>query len=286
MDSDNLPEDIDLVFRGIDGAEAESFIRSVLRTARTEGKIRDNEWIVDLVSACMMGEALRWYIELDEDTQNDWKLLRKAILRQYSSSTQPAQSQPTVPTPPAAARPPSSVSIVQPAQAPNPTYRIRLYFANTKSEFYLFNNEGRVRLTKDDAKACRVRWTPGGELRLVENIFTLRMNSEDHPENISLVFKGIDGPEAESFISLVRLTAGAEGRLRDNERIVDLVSTFMKGRPLRWYFELVEDTQTDWKLLRKVIPRQYSPNAELLAPLRPTVPILAAATSPNLISIT
>ncbi|KAG8900430.1 hypothetical protein FRC01_010143, partial [Tulasnella sp. 417] len=136
MDPENLPEDIELVFQGIDGAEAESFISSVLRTARTEGKTRDNDWIVDLVSTCMRGEALRWYIELDEGTQNDWKLLRKAILRQY-----PLHAQPTLPTPPAAVRPPSPAPTPQPAQALNPTYRIRVYFDNTKSSFFLSTDD-------------------------------------------------------------------------------------------------------------------------------------------------
>ncbi|KAG8925187.1 hypothetical protein FRC01_010572 [Tulasnella sp. 417] len=169
MDAENLPEDIELVFQGIDGAEAESFISSVLRTARTEGKTRDNDWIVDLVSTCMRGEALRWYIDLDEDTQNDWKLLRRAILRQYPPHAQPSASpvQPTVPTPPAAARPPTP----QPAQALNPTYRIRVYFDNTRSSFFLStDDEGYVCLTKNIERAFNVRWTLAKELGLIENV--------------------------------------------------------------------------------------------------------------------
>ncbi|KAG8927701.1 hypothetical protein FRC00_002011, partial [Tulasnella sp. 408] len=112
MDSDNLPDDINLVFKGVDGAEAECFISSVIRTARAEGKARDNDWIVDLVSSGMRGGALRWYIELDEDTQNDWKLLRKAILRQYPPEAQPPAHSlpPTIPIPAAAATPPNPVS--------------------------------------------------------------------------------------------------------------------------------------------------------------------------------
>ncbi|KAG8925321.1 hypothetical protein FRC00_004116, partial [Tulasnella sp. 408] len=162
MDSDNFPGDINLVFKGVDGAEAESFISSVIRTARGEGKARDNDWIVDLASSYMRGEALRWYIELDEDTQNDWKLLRRAILRQYPSSTlAPVPSlQPTIPVPAAAATPPKPVSSNQSLQAPNTIYRIRVYLANTKSQFFLSTDtDSLVHLTSSVGKALRGRET-------------------------------------------------------------------------------------------------------------------------------
>ncbi|KAG8912026.1 hypothetical protein FRC00_005385, partial [Tulasnella sp. 408] len=59
MDPEDLPQDFNLVFKGVNGAEAESFISSVQWKARAEGRTRDNEWIADLVSTCMKGEALR-----------------------------------------------------------------------------------------------------------------------------------------------------------------------------------------------------------------------------------
>ncbi|KIO24306.1 hypothetical protein M407DRAFT_26325 [Tulasnella calospora MUT 4182] len=129
----------------------------------------------------MTGEALRWYVELDEDTQNDWKLLRKAILRQYPSRTQPSapsSSRPTIPIPAAAATPPNPISTIQPTQASKATYRIRLYFGATKSKFFLSTtaDNPRVRLTNDHARAFNVCWTPGNELRLIENgVETQRM---------------------------------------------------------------------------------------------------------------
>ncbi|KAG9038024.1 hypothetical protein FS837_001325 [Tulasnella sp. UAMH 9824] len=173
MESDDHYENTDMVFEGIDGAEAETFIRSVQRTSRAQGRTRDNEWITDLVSTCMAGEALRWYVELDEDTQNDWKLLRKAILRQYPSPTQPSapsSSLPTIPIPAAAATPPNSFHSIQLAQTSKATYRIRLYFANRKSEFFLSTDHtGQVCLTKNVARAFNVHKTPGNELRLIDN---------------------------------------------------------------------------------------------------------------------
>ncbi|KIO33712.1 hypothetical protein M407DRAFT_17329 [Tulasnella calospora MUT 4182] len=179
MDPDELPEDINLLFEGIDGAEAESFILSVQRTARKEGKSRDNEWIIDLVSSSLTGDALRWYVELDEDTQNDWKLLRKAILQQYPKHSKPstASLQPTIPTPAAAANPPNTISLIQPIQASNSTYRIRVYFDITPSDYYLSTNDDKhVCLTKNVERALSVCWTPETELQLIENgVKTQRM---------------------------------------------------------------------------------------------------------------
>lgn len=173
MESDRLPDAVDLVFKGVDGAEAESFIRSVQRAARTEGRIRDNAWIADLVSTCMIGEALRWYVELDEDTQNDWKLLRKAILRQYPSRIQPSvpSSLPSVPTSAAATTPRNSTSLFRPSQAPKAIYRILLYFPSVEGAFFLSTDDkAQACLTKHDGRALNVHWTPGTALRLVRNV--------------------------------------------------------------------------------------------------------------------
>lgn len=177
MQSGGLPEDIDLVFKGIDGAEAESFIRSVQRTARTEGRTRDNEWIADLVSTCMTGEALRWYAELEEDTHNDWKLLRKAILRQYPSLPQPSGSStlpPTIPIPAAAATPASPASHIQSTKALNSIYRIRVYFAKSKSYYVTYflsaDDKGCILLTSNDTTASHVRWTTDNKLQLMKNV--------------------------------------------------------------------------------------------------------------------
>lgn len=70
----------DLVFEGNDRTECEAFVHAVRNYARAAGKSRDNDWIVDFVAACLLGEALHWYEELEPAVQNDWNLLRKALL--------------------------------------------------------------------------------------------------------------------------------------------------------------------------------------------------------------
>lgn len=70
----------DLVFEGNDRTECEVFVHAVRNQARAAGKSRDNDWIVDFVAACLLGDALHWYEKLDPEVQNDWNRLRKAIL--------------------------------------------------------------------------------------------------------------------------------------------------------------------------------------------------------------
>lgn len=77
-----------VVFYGIDGSEAEQFVQTITKLAHEAGKYRDNDWIIERVEVALAGDALRWYIELVPEIQNDWKLLRKAIMQQYPSPTQ------------------------------------------------------------------------------------------------------------------------------------------------------------------------------------------------------
>ncbi|KAG8926252.1 hypothetical protein FRC00_003068 [Tulasnella sp. 408] len=73
----------ELVFYGRDGIEAEEFIRSVLKAAKAAGRLRDDRWILDEVYVAFAGDALRWYIELDAETRNDWLRLQRAVMQQY-----------------------------------------------------------------------------------------------------------------------------------------------------------------------------------------------------------
>lgn len=79
-------EDEDLVFNGNSGAEAERFVVCVQRNARSEGKTRDQQWILDLVDSCMDGNALRWYLKRDPSIRNSWDALQLAILDKWSES--------------------------------------------------------------------------------------------------------------------------------------------------------------------------------------------------------
>lgn len=52
--------------------------------AYAAGKQKDSAWIAEFAYPFFSRKALRWYEELDEGTQIDWKLLKRAILAEYS----------------------------------------------------------------------------------------------------------------------------------------------------------------------------------------------------------
>ncbi|KAG8907952.1 hypothetical protein FRB99_001460 [Tulasnella sp. 403] len=73
------------VFRGGSGTDCEDFVRDVRKRALSKGKHFDDEWIAYYAASCMTGAALRWFEQLEERTQKDWKLLRRALLDNYPS---------------------------------------------------------------------------------------------------------------------------------------------------------------------------------------------------------
>ncbi len=70
----------------MNSTECEEFIYVVRQRARQAEKGSDNAWIVELVSSSLMGDAMRWYVTLSDEVQNDWSKLRKALLANYASS--------------------------------------------------------------------------------------------------------------------------------------------------------------------------------------------------------
>lgn len=74
----------DICFTGTDGLTCHQFIRAIREHSLEVEKQRDDQWIADYASIRFDGEALKWFESLDDDTQTDWKLLRRAILTRYS----------------------------------------------------------------------------------------------------------------------------------------------------------------------------------------------------------
>ncbi|KIO23822.1 hypothetical protein M407DRAFT_26751 [Tulasnella calospora MUT 4182] len=74
----------DFVFTGIDGLNCHQFIKAVRENALKEGKQRDYEWMADFASIRFEEEALRWFESLEDGTQSDWRVLRRAILSRYA----------------------------------------------------------------------------------------------------------------------------------------------------------------------------------------------------------
>ncbi|KAG8941868.1 hypothetical protein FRC04_004045 [Tulasnella sp. 424] len=85
------------IFHGIDGVEAEEWVCAIRQKALSLQKQRDNDWIADFASTCFVGDALRWYEDLDEDVQRDWRKLRLALLTQWPAPSQRDQAAPPNP---------------------------------------------------------------------------------------------------------------------------------------------------------------------------------------------
>ncbi|KAG8907598.1 hypothetical protein FRC01_007639 [Tulasnella sp. 417] len=87
----DIAEDAVLRFTGESAEEAEDFIQAVNKRAYAAGKHKDNAWIADFAYPFFSRKALRWYEDLDEAVQSDWKLLKRAILAEFIDQ-QPAAS--------------------------------------------------------------------------------------------------------------------------------------------------------------------------------------------------
>ncbi|KIO28617.1 hypothetical protein M407DRAFT_22203 [Tulasnella calospora MUT 4182] len=124
----------DLVFTGGGGGEeCEMFIVSVKKQAFKAGKATDGTWSAQFAGTCFAGAALRWYDDLDDATQNDWGLLRKALLARYA----PSKSE-------------SGISIAAPLPAaPPPTHHLSISELSLSSPAKI----GRIRIHPDNAAA-------------------------------------------------------------------------------------------------------------------------------------
>ncbi|KIO30385.1 hypothetical protein M407DRAFT_20458 [Tulasnella calospora MUT 4182] len=141
------------LFHGHSGEEAEQFVFSVRRRIRGAGKQKDNDWVIDFVSDCFVGDALRWHVSLDSSIREDWKLLEVAILAQYPRD---GQSGPVLkmPVPPLAAAPPQNTKS---------RGRIRISKNNDTTLSYLSRNlysDGRAKITSSAADVLEVEYNP------------------------------------------------------------------------------------------------------------------------------
>ncbi|KIO22325.1 hypothetical protein M407DRAFT_119055 [Tulasnella calospora MUT 4182] len=71
------------VFEGKGGLEAEAFVRAIRQKAFREGRQDADRWIAQFAATCFIGDALRWHASLDDDVQNSWKALQRAMFTQY-----------------------------------------------------------------------------------------------------------------------------------------------------------------------------------------------------------
>ena len=82
------------VFDGSASLSCETFVRLVRQYAFSKDRGKDDEWIAQFAATRMDGAALRWLEDQPEETQDSWKLLRRAVLIQWPPAHPGAQSPP------------------------------------------------------------------------------------------------------------------------------------------------------------------------------------------------
>ncbi|KAG8916838.1 hypothetical protein FRC01_002842 [Tulasnella sp. 417] len=80
-----------ITFGGAPHESSATFVQSIQRTAFQHNRIRDDRWIAEYASTCFSGDALEWFLELEEETQESWKRLRLAFVRRFPQTNKPAE---------------------------------------------------------------------------------------------------------------------------------------------------------------------------------------------------
>ena len=83
--SDYVNED---TFDGIGSIPSDLFIRNIRRRILVQGVQNDDQLIAQIAASCLIGPALDWYEEQEEEVQESWKLLRRAILLRWPSKVE------------------------------------------------------------------------------------------------------------------------------------------------------------------------------------------------------
>lgn len=90
------------IFGGSDSEDVTLFIHAVKKYALAKGQERDDEWLSHFVESCLIGDAMVWFNELDEDVTETWRTLSRAFLKRFKHTINAA-----LPPTPASAGPPS-----------------------------------------------------------------------------------------------------------------------------------------------------------------------------------
>lgn len=147
-------------FDGNEGLSSHEFVQKVQRTAFQQGKQREDDWVADFVATCLSGEALEWYIGLDEETQTSWRKLRAGLIQRWSiqsgkaSSARSDVNSANLPAPAPATTPPHSLP-----RTSNKILRgiIKVAVTDTQSLGYItLDAEGTCIIQKDAALALVV----------------------------------------------------------------------------------------------------------------------------------
>lgn len=108
---------LDIVFRGHDGNECETFIAAIEELAFTEGWSEDQKRMLLFARSRPRQGALRWFATLDPSKKKDWDLFVEALFERYPPVQAPAEAEISTPVWSATTFSPSaSTAILPPLQ--------------------------------------------------------------------------------------------------------------------------------------------------------------------------
>ncbi|KAG9019208.1 hypothetical protein FRB90_005283 [Tulasnella sp. 427] len=134
-----------LNFSGSPEESVITFIQSVQRVAIMLNNMYEDRWLAHYAAACLGGAALLWYSELDDETCDSWKKLRKALLANYYAIKPGAGTLNSVPAP-------QSWDLAAPASLtspPSPPISLALT-ESPSSSAVLIEKRGRVEVFRYD----------------------------------------------------------------------------------------------------------------------------------------
>lgn len=141
-----------LLFDGKEGLSSHEFVQQVQRTAFQQGKQRDDEWVADFAATSFSGEALEWYVSLDEEAQTSWRKLRAGLIQRWPVKSEETASDEAYLDPAATPRPTSYRTLAEPSLG-----RIKVQRDNGVDMGYLApGSKGRCIIQTEAAKALVV----------------------------------------------------------------------------------------------------------------------------------
>ncbi|KAG9025193.1 hypothetical protein FS837_005057 [Tulasnella sp. UAMH 9824] len=73
-------------FSGGNGISYDEFLQRIRSIAFDKGKSRDAAWMADIFPLHLSGNASKWFEDLDDQTQQDWNLLKRAFIDKYGDA--------------------------------------------------------------------------------------------------------------------------------------------------------------------------------------------------------
>lgn len=79
----SLYTELPIIFTGTGDLDSVRLISRIRRFAVSQGRSRDEEWLVDFTTSCFQGDAFLWHLGLPASTQENWRELVAALVKKY-----------------------------------------------------------------------------------------------------------------------------------------------------------------------------------------------------------